>query len=983
MGAPAPSKRYRFGLFEADTASGQLLRQGVRLRVQDQPFRLLTILLEQAGEVVSREELRERLWPADTYVDFDGSLKAALKRLRASLGDSGENSVFIETVPKRGYRFLAPVTIVGSPLAAQSTVPPATDSPRIAISETSGTAALVPAVVAAPSTRPTPIVLPVGPDAVHLPTPVKWRVLPYTTAALVLILLAALGWYRQRHGRVPTGEGSVVSAQPPVIRKSLAVLGFNNASGRAEDEWLSTAFSEMLSTELATGENLRMIPGEEVANLRISSPWPQATTLSAVTTGRIGKALGSDVLVLGSYAVTGKSDQGRLRLDVRVQDARTGEVVRELAQTCDASDLFNAASDIGAKLRDALGIPEIKDAEQAGVLASLPLDREAARFYALGLKKLREFDALAAKDLLEQATKSDPKFSLAHLMLARTWAQLGYEQKRKEETKKALELSMDLPRSERMLVEGDYYESLADHEKAESTYRALFALFPDDVDFGLQLANAQNIAGHRSQATETVVRLRSLPPPASNDPRIDLLEAGTSAPNVPARLALIQRAQKQALAQGNRLLYATARKAECAALNATDKTKDALPICEDAYNLFMAAGNRQAAADAMRFMGDIESSLSHQEQAITNYQKALKMVERLGEDENTGSVLNNMAIILTNKGDLDRAEQLYREAKSHFIRSGNKNNAASALANLGDIQYLGGHLSAAGKTYQDAIEIFSSMEDYKPGYVYYRLSDLELTRGNVQHAHQLAQQALDGIRPLQGEFAYLTEALVQMGEVLRAEGDLAGARQQFEAARETITKSGDLGLLEECQLELADLDMEEGHTAEAEFLVRPAIAELEKEQSDPATAGAYSELSQALAAEGKPNQANEAIQRAAKLILSTPDPAMRLPIAIQTARVNTAIGSEPAKKTSAVKAIQELHSIIANARRLGYYNIDCDARLALAEAEMPTDPALARSQLQALQKEAHEHGLELIASKASKTLTSAPSLSAGSSPHQP
>ncbi len=117
----------------------------------------------------------------------------------------------------------------------------------------------------------------------------------------------------------------------------------------------------------------------------------------------------------------------------------------------------------------------------------MPLDSEAARFYALGIAKLREFDALAAKDLLVEATKADPKFPLAHLMLARAWNQLGYEQKRKEEAKIALDLSTGFPRVDRMQVEGDYYESLPDHEKAASSYRALFELFPDSVEYGLQL----------------------------------------------------------------------------------------------------------------------------------------------------------------------------------------------------------------------------------------------------------------------------------------------------------------------------------------------------------------------------------------------------------------------------------------------------------------------------------------------------------------
>lgn len=131
MGTPAQSRRYRFGLFEADPAAGELLRQGVRVRVQDQPFRLLTILLERPGEVVPREEVRERLWPADTYVEFDGSLKAALKRLREALGDSAENPIFIETLPKRGYRFIAPVAAEDEPpmaeaqgLSVETQVPP-------------------------------------------------------------------------------------------------------------------------------------------------------------------------------------------------------------------------------------------------------------------------------------------------------------------------------------------------------------------------------------------------------------------------------------------------------------------------------------------------------------------------------------------------------------------------------------------------------------------------------------------------------------------------------------------------------------------------------------------------------------------------------------------------------------------------------------------------------------------------------------------
>src|SRR5580698_1506027 len=136
MQTTANSRRsYRFGLFEAHSINGELLRQGMRVRLQDQPFRLLTVLLEHAGEVVSREELRQQLWPADTYVEFDGSLNAALKRLRAALGDPAENPVFIETVPKRGYRFIAPVVIDEEPAKEAVVIEPSNATPPAAIPE--------------------------------------------------------------------------------------------------------------------------------------------------------------------------------------------------------------------------------------------------------------------------------------------------------------------------------------------------------------------------------------------------------------------------------------------------------------------------------------------------------------------------------------------------------------------------------------------------------------------------------------------------------------------------------------------------------------------------------------------------------------------------------------------------------------------------------------------------------------------------------
>jgi cholera toxin transcriptional activator len=122
------TQKIRFGIYEADVRAGELSRDSVKVKLQEQPFQVLLVLLERPGEVVTREDLRERLWPADTFVDFDHSLNTAINKLREALRDSAADPRFIETKAKRGYRFIAPVQFVGNGTAelTQTAAPAAT-----------------------------------------------------------------------------------------------------------------------------------------------------------------------------------------------------------------------------------------------------------------------------------------------------------------------------------------------------------------------------------------------------------------------------------------------------------------------------------------------------------------------------------------------------------------------------------------------------------------------------------------------------------------------------------------------------------------------------------------------------------------------------------------------------------------------------------------------------------------------------------------
>src|SRR5271154_5828479 len=117
MEAAPQTRRTRFGLYEVELRSGELYKHGIRLKLQDQPFQVLVLLLERAGEVVTREELHQKLWAADTFVDFDTGLNSAVKKLRDVLADSADEPRYIETIPRRGYRFIAPLVDQNPPTA--------------------------------------------------------------------------------------------------------------------------------------------------------------------------------------------------------------------------------------------------------------------------------------------------------------------------------------------------------------------------------------------------------------------------------------------------------------------------------------------------------------------------------------------------------------------------------------------------------------------------------------------------------------------------------------------------------------------------------------------------------------------------------------------------------------------------------------------------------------------------------------------------
>src|ERR1700690_1787516 len=267
MDPPAsPARRLRTGLFEVDLRSGDLHKAGRRVPLQEQPFRVLAMLLDRPGEVVTREQLQSRLWPADTYVGFDEGLNTAIRKLRVAFDDSADNPRFIETLPRRGYRFVAPIHDAVAP----SPVPPVSLAPASASVQ--------------PRSRPS-----------------RRQLLLLMSAAVLLLVAAGVTYFRR-------SRPSTVTAPKRVM---LAVLPFQNMSNDPQQDYFSDGLTEETITDLGqlSPEHLGVIARTSAMSYKHTNK----------TISQIGRELGVDYILEGSIRREGNEARVSAQL-IRVSD---------------------------------------------------------------------------------------------------------------------------------------------------------------------------------------------------------------------------------------------------------------------------------------------------------------------------------------------------------------------------------------------------------------------------------------------------------------------------------------------------------------------------------------------------------------------------------------------------------------------------------------------------------------------------------------
>jgi TolB-like protein/DNA-binding winged helix-turn-helix (wHTH) protein/Tfp pilus assembly protein PilF len=361
-----------FGSFEVDVVSGELRRQGLNIRLQDQPFRLLVLLLDHAGEVVTREKARETLWPADTYVDFDHSLNTAVRKLREALGDSAETPRYVETIARRGYRFIAPVAPLPTVQVAQSA-----DAPAVSL-------------LPSPTARP--------------PTSAR-RLL--VVAIVVVICAAALVayWVVPRPG--PTTQSG--------RRLTLAVLPFDNLSGDANQEYLSDGLTEEMITQLG-----RLEP-DRLRVLARSSTWKYKRADRDI--GRLRRELRADYVLEGSLRRAGE----RVRITAQLVQVDDQSQVWAKTYDRDLRDVLILQSEVAEAVARTIAVTLTPEA-QARLARARPIRPEAYQDYLRGrffCNRRTEATLKQALGYFQKAIAADPGYAPAYSGLADCYSSLG------------------------------------------------------------------------------------------------------------------------------------------------------------------------------------------------------------------------------------------------------------------------------------------------------------------------------------------------------------------------------------------------------------------------------------------------------------------------------------------------------------------------------------------------------------------------------
>ena len=485
MPSEAHNHLVRFGPFELDLRSGELFSDGRKVPLQEQPFQILQLLIDSPGELVMREEIRGRLWPNDTIVEFENAINAAIKKLRIALGDSADEPRYVETVKRRGYRLIVPVERVQ---IARTTPQPASLEDEDDSETGEGTESATVSREIAPDVRS---IRSNGMAA-------RWKLI---VSVGVLIAACASGYvYLHKTNRERTKINN---------RDKIVLADFLNKTG---DAVFDGTLRQGLRTQLEQSPFLTLVSDERIQQVLHLMGQSENTPLNAVIARHVCERTGSVAVVDGSVVSLGS----QYVLGLRAVDCRTGETLaEEQLQAAGKEDVLNVLGLISIKLRRQMGESRTTVEKYATPLPEATTSSLAAlKAYSEGFRVLSSHGSAAALPFFKQATEIDPKFAIAYAHMGLVYESMGESDLAAASIGRAYEFQDRVSEPEKFFISATYQQQVTGNmEKEQQICEAWAQAYPQAMEpHGLLSGGVYPVLGRYDKSGEHGTRTIELDP---------------------------------------------------------------------------------------------------------------------------------------------------------------------------------------------------------------------------------------------------------------------------------------------------------------------------------------------------------------------------------------------------------------------------------------------------------------------------------------
>ncbi len=910
---------YRFGEFELEPRERRLLGKGEPIALTPKVFDTLVLLVESAGHVLTKDELMKALWPRG-YVD-EATLSNQIWQIRRALGDTAKTTRFIETVPKLGYRFSAPIAVCraeerGQPLPAPTPAPPPTAH-----------------ATATPS-----------------PPGIRRRFLsPRGLAAAggVLVFAVLVTW---QFGLF-TGRGGARAAANRVV----ALVGFNNLSQIANDAWVAPALTTMLGSELGAADDIQIVPYALVRDATKDLDAPVAGGYSRRTLERLRKQLDADYVVSGSYLVGTAPDDPTLRADIFLQDTRSGALVASVSHQVGLSALSLLVTQLGATLRGKLGVLRPNPEILSLVAKAQPPTTEVARRMGLALDALARYDAARARDELIAAIAQAPGYAPAHLYLATAWSALGYRQKALAAAEQASSRAAGLPPDLRLQVDAAIHTARYEWHEASSSWKSLVDLKPLTLEYRIAGIDADLAAGEPALAQAALAELLRLPQ-AAEDPRVQLCAARVAKARDDAKASASHAtlALRQAQLREEPGLIADAQIGLAAANSLLGNYEAAKSELAEAITGYRALGNPHGEAEARRALAAVLDNLHRGDDAREEYQLAMSLAQRIGDMGGVAAVYRNLCEMLWTTGDRDAAEAAARRALQIGRETGDLRLQAWTLRALATIASDEAASDEVLGEYREVTELTERTHDLG-GHVWSLATNADTLRlrGQLDEAQSdCARAQAEASRLSDPQFTIYSGFNCALVAIDRGDGD--AARAALDKVAQLSETSGNAVYAPNAQFVLGQLDFEKGDWSRARDRLRRAIEGFAAGELQTGEADAQAMLALCAQASGDMAERDRAAARANAL-------RERITSRQEIFFVDIALAQLASGTPRRTDAIARLRDLAADAERRQWLAWSLEAKLAEWQLLKAAGNAAAATRLRAdLETVAGKHGFRRI-----------------------